>query len=118
MDDLQITTTKPAHVTVSSFGGAVPVQGYGTIQALFALDEPRFWYFRARGNGWSLTVGDDAGEGYVAADEGADLCVFGDWGDRPYAAGWMSLETAYRLAGLALSLWLDGVRGEFEVRNG
>jgi hypothetical protein len=68
-------------IQIEMIGGNCPVQAEGTI-----LGEP--FYFRARGERWSLGIGEDP----VGAP---------DWyyeepyrPDEPFAAGWMSLDEA------------------------
>lgn len=110
-------TIPAAHlVTAESFGGNCPVQGFGRIQHTEA-DPVRAWYFRARGAHWSLTVGDEDEPGsHYVNDDGADLCVFADYGEPGgYDAGWMPADEAIGRIVAALTLYLSGARGEVEV---
>lgn len=72
--------TKP-NIEITMIGGNCPVQAEGTID-----DEP--FYFRARGQGWSLSVGGD------------DVMMDPKWhhseqyGDGPFDAGWMPEDEA------------------------
>ena len=111
-------------VTISHIGGACPVQGYGTVQAFGVFDASvRHWYFRARGQSWTLTVGDlapsvgddwsDPGpldDGFVSPNR-ADLCVRGEYQGGLYAAGWMPGVDAEARIRKALDLWARGERG-------
>jgi hypothetical protein len=63
--------------SIKYLGGNCPVQAEGTI------DEAPF-YFRARGEHWSLSVGGDD----VVGDP--DWYYEEDYGDGPFAAGWMT----------------------------
>ena len=66
-------------VVITGVGGNCPVQGYGTVNG-------KPFYFRARGEDWSMCVGDSSG----------DLILEPDWyfeqpyGDEPFSAGWMT----------------------------
>lgn len=70
--------------TEDYFGGNCPVQGEGTI-----CGHP--WYFRARGEDWSLVVGKDGGD--FALD-----CEIWDYSQHYGAAwpdaGWMPIDEA------------------------
>lgn len=83
---------------ITDIGGNCPVQAEGTIDGV-----P--FYFRARGDQWSMGIGDDPvgiphpseireEPPYVASpDEWYCLCSWGKWPD----AGWMSESEARRL---------------------
>lgn len=68
-------------VIISLLGGNCPVQGEGTVDG-------KPFYFRARGEGWRMNIG------------GADVIVSPEWsfyqeyGDEPYAAGWITVDEA------------------------
>jgi hypothetical protein len=83
-------------IQIDSIGGNCPVQAYGLIDG-----EP--FYFRARWEHWSLSVGSDD-------EDPSDLGLYGrdvvgnprwyheeDWGDGPFEAGWMPEEEARRM---------------------
>jgi len=68
---------------IETIGGNCPVQAEGTVNGT-----P--FYFRARGNSWSFSVGEDP---FGAPDwDRAEK-----WGDEPFAAGWMELSEARRI---------------------
>lgn len=64
-------------LVIDEIGGNCPVQAEGTIHGA-----P--FYFRARGNHWSLSIGGDD----IIGDP--DWFHEEPWGDGPYAAGWMT----------------------------
>ena len=78
---------------IDMIGGNCPVQAEGFIDG-----QP--FYFRARGGSWSLSIGSDFEDSSDTGVHGLD--VIGkpkwfheeDWGDGPYAAGWMPIEIA------------------------
>lgn len=77
--------------------GCCPVQSEGTVNG------DRF-YFRARGNHWSFSVGDDPvgvscglAEGFHHEEE---------YGDGPYDAGWMPVEEAEAFIRRAAQLYV------------
>lgn len=72
--------TRRPSLTISMIGGNCPVQGQGTIDGV-----P--FYFRARGEHWSFSVGQDP----VCHP---DWILKEPYGDTPFAAGWMSEEEA------------------------
>ena len=82
-------------------GGQVPVQGFGTVGA-------HHWYFRARGDRWSLDVGtpDSSIPDYVDL-EGAVWSAAGFWGTWP-EAGWMDMDVAVNIIREALAQFLAG----------
>lgn len=75
-------TTAP-DVAIQSLSGNCPVQARDTING-------KPFYFRARGEVWSICIGDASG----------DLILQPDWyyeeyyGDGPFDAGWMSEDEA------------------------
>jgi len=62
-------------IEIDYIGGNCPVQAEGRIGNV-----P--WYFRARGQSWSMGIG---GEPIC----GPHVRFDGEYGDNPYAAGWM-----------------------------
>lgn len=81
---------------IDAIYGDCPVQAEGFIDG-----EP--FYFRARGLGWSLSIGSDFEDKTSRGFHGRDVVLrpkwkhVEAWGDRPYAAGWMPVETAREL---------------------
>ena len=73
----------PEGVRVECFGGNCPVQAEGFVDG-------EAFYFRARGNRWTMDIGGDP-------MMNPEFSAAGDWGDKPYAAGWMPVETAHAL---------------------
>lgn len=73
--------TTHASVIIECLGGNCPVQAEGTIDGI-----P--FYFRARGEHWSMSIGgpDAVGQPEWYHEE--------EFGDGPYDAGWMSEEDA------------------------
>jgi hypothetical protein len=69
---------------IDQIGGNCPVQAEGTIDGV-----P--FYFRARGEHWSIGVG---GDDPVCAPEWERE---EEWGDGPFAAVWMPLDEARRI---------------------
>lgn len=67
-------------IVIDYLGGNCPVQAEGTING-------RIFYFRARGDTWSLRIGGDP-----IGDP--DWSYIEDYGDDPYSAGWMTDEEA------------------------
>jgi hypothetical protein len=88
-----------SEVVIDWIGGNCPVQAEGTIAG-------KEFYFRARGNTWSMSIG------------GEDVIGFPEWqmreqyGDEPFAAGWMDEETARGFIYEAAERYLK------EVKNG
>jgi hypothetical protein len=116
-----------ATVETDDFGGMCPVQGSGrlvdtTTAGLFganttiAREGTRDWYFRARGQHWTVAIGRrDNPSGYVHPI-GADLFVAGPSDDiRPYSAGYMEADECARHLTFALTLWTVGIRGVVEI---
>lgn len=64
------------NIRIDYLGGNCPVQAWGMIDG-------REFYFRARGQSWSMQIG--------------DWYRINPWGDGPYAAGWMPEETARQI---------------------
>ncbi|MEP3616861.1 hypothetical protein [Parasphingorhabdus sp.] len=82
------------NIVIDMIGGNCPVQAEGTI-------EGKPFYFRARGQHWSLSVG------------GQDPVINPDWsyeeayGEGPFDAGWMSEEEARGFLEKAAGLYMD-----------
>lgn len=74
-----------AQVDFEYFGGNCPVQGEGTINGV-----P--FYFRARGQRWAMSIGEDPIGISCGQQEGWHRSEA--WGEDEYAAGWMPRETA------------------------
>ena len=68
-------------IVLKWLGGNCPVQAEGTING-------KEFYFRARGDSWSLRIG---GDDVVMAP---DWSYEEDYGDNPFAAGWMTEDEA------------------------
>jgi hypothetical protein len=69
----------PSYLTIESLGGGVPVQGEGK------LKDGRRFYFRARHERWSFSVGATSDE----AIENPTWIWAEPWGDAAYSAGYM-----------------------------
>ena len=85
-----ITPSRP--FTLRYIGGNCPVQAEGAIGG-------KEFYFRARGNSWSMSIG---GDDVVLAPE---FYHKEEWGDGPYAAGWMPLDVAIGFIAKAIGLY-------------
>lgn len=91
-------------IEIDWLGGNCPVQAEGRIDG-----EP--FYFRARGEHWSLSVGSYHEICTDLAVHGRD--VIGnprweheeEWGDGPYDAGWMPEDEARRMIEKGATLW-------------
>ena len=78
-------------IDIEWLGGNCPVQAEGTI------DGKRF-YFRARGEHWSLTIHPTASGEYLKWDDDQQAWEHEEeWGDGPFDAGWMPEEVAKRM---------------------
>lgn len=80
--------------------GNCPVQVYGP------ADENYSFYFRARGEYWSLTVGVPDDDGYVSDDK-AVWEAQGKWGGM-FEAGWMDEKTTLKLVAESLRRYRAG----------
>lgn len=78
---------------INLIGGNCPVQAEGVLSG-----EP--FYFRARGNHWSLSVGGDV----VCSP---DWFFQEQYGDEPFAAGWMTTDEAIAFIRRAAELYLS-----------
>jgi hypothetical protein len=82
-------------ILIEQIGGFCPVQADGTI------DGKRF-YFRARGNRWTLSIG------------GSDPVIDPEWhfeepyGEEPFIAGYMEIAEAEAFIAKAADLWRAG----------
>lgn len=70
--------------------GWVPVQGYGTIDG-------RPWYFRARYNGWSLSIAENPDDSAVNVrwNKVSGWYYEDDYGEELFEAGWMPYKVAW-----------------------
>ncbi len=84
-------------------GGNCPVQGDGTVYG-------HAWYFRARGQHWSFHISAIGHEADVVdAGEGSPgWCVFEQWGEHEYDAGWMPEDVAWQMIAKSVDLWRSG----------
>jgi hypothetical protein len=73
-------------------GGNCPVQAEGTIDG-------KEFYFRARGDSWSMDIG---GDDPVA---GGEWSYEEDYGKGPYDAGWMTIEEARGFIAKAVAIY-------------
>lgn len=86
-------------IVLRYLGGNCPVQSEGTIDG-----EP--FYFRARGEEWSIEIGG----GFVLEDAEKGIPDTGfyyeeEWGDEPYAAGWMPDDVAREMIDKAAAVF-------------
>lgn len=81
---------------IQMIGGNCPVQAEGTING-------KPFYFRARGQHWSLGIGDDP-----VLEETAEWYRWRKWGDGPYDAGWMPREDALKIIHATVADYLAG----------
>ena len=79
-------------IKIDCLGGTRPAQGEGTVEG-----SP--FYFRARGNRWSMSIG---GTDVVGSP---DWYYEEDYGDTPFAAGWMDEGAALCCIGKAIAMW-------------
>lgn len=84
-------------IDIEVLGGSCPVQAEGTI------DGKRF-YFRARGNRWSLAVHPTCDGDFLSWPDGW-WEHWENWGDDPYAAGWMPEDVAREKIGYGAELY-------------
>ena len=91
MEQGDAETTRP-DILIDYMGGNCPVQAEGTIDG-------KPFYFRARGDNWSLGIGGDP----VGTPEWEHAQWFGAWPD----AGWMSEEEAMQLLRFAAQKFHD-----------
>jgi hypothetical protein len=95
LETVPLTPEKP-DICIDTIGGNCPVQAEGEING---------WpfYFRARGQHWSLEV---AEPGFQACGE-AVWETFVDYGDEPFAAGWMEEDEARGFIASAAAQFLE-----------
>lgn len=79
------------HIEIDAIYGNCPVQADGKING-----QP--FYFRARGEHWSIGIGKDP-----IGDP--DWEWVGPWGDAPFEAGWMEPDVARQLIGYAATAY-------------
>ena len=89
-------------IVIEFFGGNCPVQGEGTING-------KPFYFRARGDSWSLGIGGDP----VGNPEWEHREWYGTWPD----AGWMESEQAEAFLMAAAARFAQGLPGA-ELEHG
>lgn len=80
-------------IDIRWIGGNCPVQAEGTVGG-------QEFYFRARGDSWSIGIGGD-----VVLDP--EWGYEEDWGDGPYDAGWMPQHVALQMIGKAVGLYAE-----------
>lgn len=102
-----------ADVVISYIGGQCPVQAAGTINGA-----P--FYFRARGNWWSMGIGNDPVA--VAMHGATGWCRQRQYGTDKYAAGYMPVDEARRFIAECAEDYERGVNGAYpsarETDNG
>lgn len=89
-------------IEIDCLGGNCPVQAEGRING-------KRFYFRARGEHWSLTVHPTA-DGKFLEWPRDDLDWFHEeeWGDGPFDAGWMPEDVAREMIAKAAALYEQG----------
>lgn len=86
-----------ADVDISWIAGNCPVQAEGKING-------KFFYFRARGNRWSISIGETRfGTSWEHSEP---------YGETPYAAGWMDIDVATELIEDAAGLYEHQMKGQ------
>jgi hypothetical protein len=88
--------SRPPTIHIDWIGGNCPVQAEGTIN-----DKP--FYFRARGEHWSLGIGIDP----IGDPEWEHAEWYGEWPD----AGWMPVEEAEAFLRHAAACYAEGLPG-------
>lgn len=83
-----------AEIHVKYLGGNCPVQSEGTIDG-------KEFYFRARHNHWSMSIGGDDLIGKP------DWYYEEDYGEEPFSAGWMSQAQAADFMDKAFQLYAE-----------
>lgn len=86
---------------IDMIGGNCPVQAEGTISG-------QSFYFRARGEHWSMGIGGDP-----VGDP--DWHLQERWGDSKYAAGWMPEDEARKIIEQCAREYLARGRGRTDV---
>lgn len=85
-------------VEIHNIGGNCPVQAEG------AIDGKEF-YFRARGQRWSMSIG---GDDVVLSPK---WYYEEDWGDGPYDAGWMPEDIAREKIAISAKMYAVQTKG-------
>lgn len=80
-----------AGLVIETFGGNCPVQAEGTVDG-------KEFYFRARGDSWSMSIG---GEDVVGDPEWSYEEDYGSWPE----AGWMPTDEALAFIDKAVALY-------------
>jgi len=83
-----------SEIQITELGGNCPVQAEGTIRG-------ELFYFRARGNRWSLSIGSDP----IGSPA---WWMVEQYGEGPYDAGWMPEDDAEKFIRKAAALYLAG----------
>jgi hypothetical protein len=96
------------NVEICFTGRACPVQAEGTV-----LGIP--FYFRARGQRWSMSIGEDPTAISVGIKEGWRRGE--PWGEQMYDAGWMPDETAREIIYKCADEYIQEVNRECGVVN-
>lgn len=100
------TQPHPNQLKIAWLGGNCPVQAEGTVGG-------KPFYFRARGEHWSMGIGGDpVGHPSDPEDERPEWHRQRAWGDGPFAAGWMEEDEARRLIEECAADYLAGKPGE------
>lgn len=86
-------------IDIEWLGGNCPVQAEGTVDG-------KEFYFRARGQRWSMSIG---GEDVVGAP---DWYLEAEYPGGPFAAGWMSEEEALALIHKAIDAWIAEIAAQ------
>jgi hypothetical protein len=90
-------------VVIDYIGGNCPVQAEGKIGG-------KEFYFRARGNHWSISIDSDLGPDVRFLNP--EWYYEEPYGDGPYDAGWMSEEEARALIYEAAKRYLEEVKDD------
>lgn len=98
------------NAAVETFGGNCPVQAEGTVGTPLGR---YVWYFRARGDGWRLDVGERLDEHGLVPDGEELITAHGTYGPWP-DAGYMEDADAARYITDALVAFSGGARGDWE----
>lgn len=97
------------NIVIDQLGGCCPVQAEGTVNG-----SP--FYFRARGMGWTFSVGEDPVEVCCGYSEGFHYEE--EYGDGPYAAGWMSEDEARAFIAKAAAMFVSAPLSPAEPTGG
>lgn len=90
-EEFELALKKAGVIDVEMAGGRCPFQVEAATKPVGDCKEP-FMYFRARGTGWHFELFPDreSCDNYV----GEIVHEEGDWGDNPFAAGYMDYDDA------------------------